>query len=120
MPISIDFEAENLIVLRSSGLLMRQEVDSIKRQVCSRMRSHGKQFVMIFIDSSFADLEAFATWEDIEEDAFIQQNIVRLAVIGDLRWRDRALLFFINAIGCFQVDYFKTEHEPLARAWLLH
>ena len=71
------------------------------------------------IDDGFADLEAFATWEDIEEDAFIQQQVIRLAIVGDLRWRDKAVLFFLNAVGRFQIDYFKPEHEPLARAWLL-
>ena len=99
---------------------MRQKVDEVKRQVHARMQAHGKQHVLILIDSNCADLEAFATWEDIEEDAFIQQQIIRLAVVGDLRWRDRALLFFLNAVGRFQVDYFKPEHELLARAWLLH
>ena len=120
MSVSIEFEAGNLIVLRSQGVLLRQEVDAVKRQVHARMLTHGKQHVLILIDSNFADLEALATWEDIEEDAFIQQQIIRLAVVGDLRWRDRALLFFLNAVGRFQVDYFKPEHEPLARAWLLH
>lgn len=120
MPIRIEFEPENLIMLRSQGVLMRQEVDAIKRQVHRHMLAHGQQHVLILIDSDFADLETFATWEDIEEDALIQQNITRLAVVGDLRWRDRALLFFLNAVGRFQVDYFKPEQEPLARAWLLH
>ncbi len=120
MPISIEFEAENLIVLRSHGVLMRQEVDAIKRQMHGHMLSHGKQHMLFLIDSNFAGLEALATWEDIEEDALIQQQIIRLAVVGDLQWRDRALLFFLSAVGRFQVDYFKPEHEPLARAWLLN
>jgi hypothetical protein len=50
---------------------------------------------------------------------FIQQQVIRLAIVGDLRWRDKAVLFFLNAVGRFQIDYFKPEHEPLARAWLL-
>ncbi len=120
MSIRIEFEAENLIVLRSQGVLMRQEVDAIKRQMHGHMLCHGKQHMLFLIDSNFAGLEALATWEDIEEDALIQQQIIRLAVVGDLRWRDRALLFFLTAVGRFQVEYFKPEHEPLARAWLLH
>ncbi len=120
MPISIEFEAGNLIVLRSQGVLYRQEVDAIKRQMHGHMLAQGKMHLLMMIDNTFDDLEAFASWEDIEEDAFIQQHVLRLALVGDLRWRDRALLFFLNAVGRFQIDYFKPEHEPLARAWLLH
>lgn len=120
MPISTSFETTGLIVIRSEGILVRTEVDATKRAVHRQMQLHGKQLVLILIDENFGDLEPLATWDDIEEDAFIQQQITRLAIVGDLRWRDRALLFFLNAFGRFQIDYFKSEDEPLARAWLLH
>lgn len=120
VPLSLDFETQQLIVIRSAGVLTRAEVDEAKRAVYQQMLHHGKQHVLIVIDEGFINLEPGATWEDIEEDAYIQRHIIRLAVVGDLRWRDRAVLFFLNAVGGFPLDYFKPEHEPLARAWLLH
>lgn len=119
MTIEVAFESPDLVIVRTHGVLLRAEVDAAKRQVHAHMQQHGRQHVLIVIDDGFADLEAFATWEDIEEDAFIQQQVVRLAIVGDLRWRDKAVLFFLNAVGRFQIDYLKPEHEPLARAWLL-
>ncbi len=120
MSIEVVVESPALVVIRSHGVLLRTDVDATKRRVHDHMQQHGKVHVLIVIDSSFADLEALASWEDIEEDAFIQQHVVRLAIVGDLRWRDKALLFFLNAVGGFQIDYFKPEHEALARAWLVH
>jgi SpoIIAA-like len=120
MSISISFESNELLVICTEGVLIRSEVDAAKRTVYQQMRLHGKQHVLILIDKDFGDLEPLATWEDIDEDAYIQQHISRLAIVGDLRWRDRALLFFLNALGRFQIDYFRPEEEPLARAWLIH
>lgn len=120
VPLSIEFETSQLIVIRSEGMLRRSEVDEAKRAVFSRMQEHGKQHVLVMIDQDFSNLEPDATWEDIEEDAYIQRHIIRMAIVGDLRWRDRAMLFFLNAIGGFPIDYFNADQEPLARAWLLH
>jgi hypothetical protein len=51
-------------------------------------------------------------------DAYLQQNVRRLALVGDLRWRDTVLLFFLSAVAKFQIEYFKPEQEDFARAWL--
>jgi hypothetical protein len=118
--LNIEFETQQLIVIRSDSVLRRAEVDEAKRAVFRQMQEHGKQHVLIVIDHDFSNLEPNVTWEDVEEDAYIQRHIIRLAIVGDLRWRERAMLFFLNAIGGFPLDYFKSEQEPLARAWLLH
>ncbi|MFY8044037.1 MAG: STAS/SEC14 domain-containing protein [Rhodoferax sp.] len=119
MTIEVAFESPDLLVLRAHGVLLREEVDAAKRQVHAFMQQHGRMHLLMVIDDGFADLEAFASWEDIEEDAFIQQHVIRLAIVGDLRWRDKAVLFFLNAVGRFQIHYFKPEHDFLAREWLL-
>lgn len=118
MPISVAFEAPDFITLRASGVLERAAVDAVKRQLHDHMREHGRAHVLVVLAEDFADLEALASWDDIPEDAFIQQQVIRLAVVGDLRWHDRAVLFFLNAVGRFQIHYFRPEHETLARAWL--
>ncbi len=118
MAISVTFEEGNLAVIRSSGVLTRPEVDQAKRQVYGHIVAHGKVLVLILIDEGFINLEAFAQWDDIEVDAVIQPNIIRMALVGDMRWRDKAMLFFITAVASFQIEYFKPEQEDFARAWL--
>ena len=119
MTIKVVFESPDLVIVRTHGVLLRAEVDAAKREVHACMQQNGRLHVLIVIDDGFGDLEAFSTWEDIEEDAFIQRHVIRLAIVGDLRWRDKAVLFFMNAVGRFQIHYFQPEHDFLARAWLL-
>jgi hypothetical protein len=119
MTITVSLEEGNLVILRSNGVLMRQEVDHAKHQVHDIIVAHGKVHVLALMEPDFDNLEAFATWEDIEVDAVIQPNIIRMALVGDLRWRDRAILFFLNAVSSFQIEYFQPEQEEFARTWLL-
>ena len=119
MTVSVSFEEGNLVVIRSSGELKRDEVDQTKRQIYNYILANGEIYMLILIDEAFKSFEAFASWEDIEEDAVIQPNVKRLALVGDLRWRDQALLFLITAVASFQIEYFKPEQEEFARVWLL-
>ena len=119
MTIHLEFEAPDRICIRGSGVLKRDELDAAKRQLFAHMQVHGRCHVLMLLEPDFANLQAFAQWDDIEEDAFIQQHVIRLAMVGDLRWRDSALLFFLSGLVPFQMEYFKSGQEEFARAWLL-
>jgi hypothetical protein len=119
MTIHIEFEAPDRVIIRASGVLRRDELDARKRELFAHMQVHGRCHVLMLLDKDFANLQAFAKWDDIEEDAYIQQHVIRLAMVGDLRWRDSALLFFLSGLVPFQMEYFKAGQEEFARAWLL-
>ena len=118
MPVFISFEDPHLAVIRASGVLLRTEADAAKRVIHDHMQQNGSVGALILIEESFSNWEAFVSWEDIEVDAYLQQNVRRLALVGDLRWRDTVLLFFLSAVAKFQIEYFKPEQEDFARAWL--
>ncbi len=119
MTVSVYIEAADLLVVRASGVLMRAEVDEAKHKVFAHIMENGKAQVLIMIEHGFSNLQAFVNWDDIAIDKYIQQNIVRMAIVGDLRWRDSALLFFLNSVVPFQMEYFKADQEEFARAWLM-
>lgn len=119
MPLQLSFQASDVIVIQASGELARAEVDATKREVFGHMMEHGRAHVLIHIAEGFGSLQAFASWDDIPEDRFIQQHVIRLALVGDLRWRDSALLFLLSGLVPFQIEYFKPDQIALAQAWLL-
>ncbi|MFZ2988701.1 STAS/SEC14 domain-containing protein [Ideonella sp.] len=119
MPVSVVFESKQLVRVHATGVLTRAEVDDTKRLMFAHMMEHGVQHLLFFIEPDFGQLQAFANWDDIPEDRFIQQHVVRLALVGDMRWRDQALLFFLSGLVPFQIEYFNADQEEFARAWLL-
>jgi len=120
MTVLVDFEAPNQITIRVGGTLRRNEVDAGKHQVHDLMQLHGDCLVTILLEPGFSNLEAFVRWDDIDVDHVIQRHIIRLAVVGDLRWRDNALLFLFNTMVPFQIEYFPAAQEEFAKAWLTH
>lgn len=120
MTVLVDFEAPNLVNIQVSGTMRRAEVDACKHQMHDLMQLHGKCLVTITLEPGFSNLEAFARWDDIDVDHYIKRHIIRLAVVGDLRWRDNALLFLFNTMVPFQIEYFPAVQAEFARAWLTH
>jgi hypothetical protein len=118
MTVLVDFEAPNLVTIRVSGTLRRAEVDAGKHQVHDLMQRHGPCLVAILLEPGFSNLEAFVRWDDIDADQYIKRHIIRLAAVGDLRWRDSALLFLFNTMVPFQIEYFPAAQEEFAKAWL--
>jgi hypothetical protein len=100
------------------GILLRAESDAAKYQVHSLMEQHGVSPVLIVVEEGSFEIESFVSWEDIEVDLYLHTHLRRLAVVGDLCWRETAVLFLASAITEFSMDYFPLAHEPLARAWL--
>jgi hypothetical protein len=118
MPISTVVEPTGLIVIDISGLITREEVDAAKREVFGHLMTGGSGPVLMLAGEGFAGLENLVQWDDIPEDKFIQQHITKLAFVGDLRWRDTALLFFFHGMVPFPMDYFPEKQRELAVAWL--
>lgn len=118
MPISIVAEPSGLLVAHLSGVLQREEVDAAKREVFGYLMTHGTSPMLMHVKEGFAGLQNLVQWDDIPEDKFIQQHITRLAFVGDLRWRDTALLFFFHNMVPFSMEYFPEAQYELALAWL--
>lgn len=118
MALTIEFENNNLFVVRSTGILIRSDADAIKKQVVSFIKRYGRAKALIIIDEGFLSISTFASWDDDEDDEFIQKHVDRMAIVGDMRWRDSALLFFLNGFVPFTMEFFKADQEAFARAWL--
>lgn len=121
MPLHLSHEAAgNLAIVRATDIISRAEADTAKKDIINIIRRYGKVNILIIIEKDFANLDMFANWDDDEDDEFIQKHIIRMAILGDIKWKDRALLFFLKGFLRFSMEFFKLEQEALARAWLLH
>ena len=120
MTICVEFTPPNRVDVRVDGLMLRADVDAAKHQIHDLMQAHGKCLIMIRLETGMLGMQALVSWDDIDVDQYIKQHIIRLAVVGDLRWRDSALLYLFNSMVPFQIEYFPAAHEELANAWLTH
>ena len=70
------------------------------------------------------ELENFAGWEPSEQwgdvNFFLKHDadIEKIAIVGDLRWRDEALMFVFAGMRQAEVRFFPESELELARVWL--
>lgn len=119
MSIQIEFTCPNRVDVRVTGVMLRAVVDASKYKIHDLMQTHGKCLIMIHLDCGLQGMQALVRWDDIDVDHSIKQHIIRMAVVGDLRWRDSALLFLFNSMVPFQIEYFPAAQDSFANAWLM-
>jgi hypothetical protein len=126
MPLSLAFETPGLIVVRANGALGQVEMAQARKQVSHFLQEVGEGQCLICLESEFAGFETpdgapipdAADRDDLVHQQVIHQYLNRLAVVGDLRWRDNARVFLLDSVVPYPIEYFPRAQEAFARAWL--
>lgn len=70
-------------------------------------------------------LEDFEGWErseawsdDLEFQLVHGNGIARIAIVGDERWKDAALLFVGKGLRSTHIEFFPTDALDAAQAWI--
>jgi hypothetical protein len=71
-----------------------------------------------------AVLDGFGGWakgQDWGDVTFLSEHgddIARMAIVGEERWRDDALMFVAKGLRTTGIEYFTPDHLARARQWL--
>jgi hypothetical protein len=111
----------NVLNLRLSGLLRKQDMLDLQRK--SRVLiEQGRKLRVLVIIEGFRGWEKTAAWDDMGEDmAFMLEHgddIVKMALVGDEAWKEEAFMFVGKGVRATRVEYFPTEKMKEAAAWV--
>src|SRR3954466_6869587 len=113
MPIALHHEDGNTYRRQISGLLRRADFgrseDDLRREL-ARVRTAK----LLCVLKDFQGWEPDAAWHDIGFYASHGDAITRIAIVGDERWRDLAMMFASADLRPAPVEFF-PEHD-LVRA----
>lgn len=107
---------DGLLTARISGKLCRDELAALQDAAAPLIRAHGHARIL-FLAEDFQGWQQGEDWSDVafmENDPFIE----KMAIVGDQRWEELALVFAAKAIRPFPIEYFLTAQRELAGAWL--
>jgi hypothetical protein len=98
------------------GQLTQSELTRLQKAAADIIRAQGRIRILILA-------EQFTGWERGDWDDFSFQSefdplIEKMAIVGDRRWEDLALLFTAKGLRRFPIEYFATVDLEKARAWL--
>jgi hypothetical protein len=106
-----------IISVKISGELDRSEVSQIQAVALKAIQRWGKISALFALDD-FLGWKREGNWGDISFMTQHDQNITKIAVVGEEQWRDLICAFLAKGFRGAAVEYFVPTDLAKARAWL--
>ena len=117
MSATIQKEAGRTWQFRVSGILKKAELDSAHAQARQEIVAGGKINVLLVLED-FQGWEKGADWGDMTFISDYGDEIEKIAIVGDPRWKTDALMFAGAGFRRTEVKFFVPGESARARAWL--
>ena len=118
MSVRIEFEADDIYVVRIDGILKPAEFRAEQNALAYKIDSGSKPRLLVTLEN-FQGWERSADWEDDLDFLFSHSGkISKIAIVGDPRWETLALAFSGAGVRRAPVKFFSTNELEQARSWL--
>jgi hypothetical protein len=117
MPVQIESKADDIYVLRISGLLKQSEF-SAEQSVLARKMDSGLKPRLLVILENFEGWERGVDWNDLDFMISHGGKISKIAVVAEPRWEVLALAFAGAGVRRAPVKFFPANELEPARRWL--
>lgn len=117
MPFTIVDGTGPIISVKISGEIDKTEVTQIQAAALGAIQRCGKIRALFILDN-FHGWKRDGNWGDISFMTQHDQEISKIAVVGDEQWRDLVCAFLAKGFRAAAVEYFVPTDLPKARAWL--
>ena len=106
-----------VLTARVSGTLTQSELTNMQKAAAAIFAADGKWRILVLTEN-FAGWERGASWDDFSFQSGQDAHIERMAIVGERRWEELALLFTAKGLRKFPIQYFTSAQVAEARAWL--
>ena len=117
MPVQIESEADDIYVLRISGLLRQDEFAAAQAELARKIDAGAKPRLLV-IGENFEGWERGADWNDLDFLFSHSGEIAKIAVVAEPRWEVQALAFAGAGVRRAPVKFFPPNELAQARTWL--
>lgn len=117
MAVTLRHERDNIYRLDIGGVLRERDFDAVLQSAAAEIRRMGKIRLLVVFDQ-FEGWEKGADWRDLSFYVRHGDDIERIALVGDERWRSETLMFAAADLRKAPVEFFSAADAGRARAWL--
>ena len=107
----------DLWVLRVTGMLRKSELDEIQTAGAKELKTGGRAKLLI-IAENFDGWERGADWGDLSFFLEHGNQIEKIAIVSDEKWKTEWLTFAGTGFRRAPVKHFPADQLSQARAWL--
>jgi hypothetical protein len=117
MGATIEPKEGKLTVLRITGLLKKSEMDAVLAAEAKGWTPATKVNVLVLVED-FKGWERGADWGDMTFLVEHDEQIEKIAIVGDPKWRTDLLMFAGKGFRHAAVQFFPPHQLAQARVWL--
>lgn len=110
--------SNGMITVKISGKLRQPELAAMEKTAVEIFRQQGKMRILILAED-FQGWEQGGDWGDLSFMRENDQHMEKIAIVGDRKWKDLALIFTGKNYRECPVEYFPPEEVFQAQAWLM-
>ena len=117
MPVEIIDASGKLLQIKIRGMLKKADYDRIIQVAKEAIAREGKVRALAIVEG-FEGWERHEDWGDVSFMMEQGQNIEKMAIVGDEKWRDDAFAFTAKGFRPTAIEFFPASRLAEARAWL--
>jgi hypothetical protein len=117
MPATVRSEGGNCYRVDVNGLLRKSEMEKAQATLLQEI-AHAGKVRLLFVLRDFKGWEKGPDWGDLRFYEAHGQSLERMAIVGEERWRDEAMMFALADLRKAPTRYFLPEQIDGARVWL--
>jgi hypothetical protein len=117
MPATIEYEPNDICVLRIGGILKRSEFAAAQGELARKIDGGAKPRLLV-VAENFEGWERGADWNDLAFMLSHSGEIAKIVLVGEPRWEVQALAFAGAGVRRAPVKFFQPNELEQARAWL--
>ena len=117
MPGQIQYQTNDICVLRISGILKRSEFGAEKGALARHIDTGLKPCLLVILEN-FEGWERSADWDDLDFYISHGGEISKIAIVAEPRWETPALAFAGAGFRRAPVKFFPPNELDQAQSWL--
>ncbi len=117
MPAQMQYQLDDIHVLRVSGILNRSEFGAEQSAIARKIDTGSKPRLLVILED-FEGWERGADWNDLDFMISHGGEISKIAIVAEPRWDALALAFAGAGFRRAPVKFFPPNELEQARCWL--
>ena len=108
---------DGIVTIRVSDKLAQSDLLAAQQAIAGIIRKHGRIRMLVRAEQ-FAGWERGEEWNDFSFQAEHDDDIEKMAIVGDEKWKQLTLIFTAQGLRKFPIRYFPSPELDKARGWL--
>jgi hypothetical protein len=109
--------SNGIVTVTIKGQMTEADFAAMHQRIAAIIRDHGRIRILTLAEA-FEGWEQGGRWDDLSLQEENDQHIEKMAIVGDRKWEDHALIFTAKDLRPFPIEYFMPGEMARAQAWL--